>query len=148
MAQESEIYTFLGLQNRAHFYLHNAHEGFDMGTSYQIYNVLISEGTITSPKDVVIIYEIRGDNCDVVVIGHEGGQPIPKVDKENLEQFFPVLMTAKRDDLSVIKYCYVRKCYLTYHVKNTDFTNILGAEVSPLPISIRAVIVAMTSKPF
>jgi hypothetical protein len=142
----SEIYTFLGIQKGAHFFVHNVREPYDASISYQVYNVLISGRHITSSKDIVIIYEIRGDSCDVVIIGHHESRQIPKVNKENLGRFFVTLMKAERNDITVVKYCHIRKCYLLCHVKNNNFTNCL-AEVTSEPISIVTVTTVMTSKP-
>ena len=124
----TEVYVFLGLQHNTHFYVHIVHSPmFDPVISHQIYNVLIHEKQIVCPKNNVIIYEIcvETNTCDIVMISHIDNPSNPSILKNNLEEFFPVLIGAKRNDLSTIKYDYAKKAYLSFYVDNVDFAKYL-----------------------
>ena len=145
----TEVYIFLGLQHRTHFYIHTIHsEQFDPAITYQLYNVLIQEKQIVCPRDNVVVYELcmRSNNCNIIIITHATNPSNPRISKENLAEFFPVLVGAPRDDLSVIKYDYSKKAYLSYYVKNFDPSHYMDMRTTPICIdTMRRV---TTSKPF
>jgi hypothetical protein len=125
MEDNSEIYSFLGLQFDTYFFIHTIfNENFSDEISHQIYNVLINHNQITQPYENVIIYEFNlyKGLCNAICIQHTTNQKHIKFDKDNLENFFPTLIKADRNDLYTIKYDYDTKAYMNYHISDTTIT--------------------------
>ena len=126
----SELYIYLGKQLDAYFFIHTIHDSnFNNEISYQIYNVMINEQMILNLNEIVIIYEFDPYNniCNVIRIQHLLNPYHIQIYKNNLEKNFLNLITAKRDDIFIIKYDYINKCYLSYEINNTDcLTNIFN----------------------
>lgn len=146
---DTEVYIFLGVQHDVHFYMHTVYSHmFDPVITYQIYNVLINDKQIVSPKDNVIIYELCTEtkSCDVIMISHFDNPSNPTIFKKNLEEFFLVLLGAKRNDLSTIKYDYSKKVYSSFYIDDFDFTKHLDVSCISTPIHINNIKKVITRK--
>ncbi len=125
-----EIYIYLGNQTNTYFFIHTIYnDKFTEEISHQIYNVLINDDMIISPDENVIIYEINKNNkVNIICIQHSSKKYSHQFYKNNLEEFFSVLISKERNDIYAIKYNYETKAYYSYYIDDIDiFKNIFSS---------------------
>ena len=100
-----EEFTFLGSQLNTHFFLYQSENKSRVKISSQIYNVLIYDEFITNPNDNVVIY-IAGKKNELVIIKHSDSPNNNIIERDNVEEFLPLLLSAERNDgYKIIYYC-------------------------------------------
>jgi hypothetical protein len=154
MEDNSEIYIFLGFQLNTSFFVHTIgdNENFKGEISHQIYNVMMNNRQIIEQNENVIIYEFNNitKSCNVIKITHSKNLSNNIIDKDNLEDFFPVLIKAFRDDIFAIKYDYTTKGYYSYSIDdNKIITNLMESiKIPNEKLYIEKIYDVITTKPF
>ena len=114
---DSEQYIFLGKKGNTYFWLHSViNAEFTEEISYQIYNAMINEKMIQSHSEEIVIYEfIKDKSPRVIIITHDKNK-IETIYPDNvLKEVFEELTEADRSEMFVIRYNYIKKCYLSYN---------------------------------
>lgn len=105
----SEQYIFLGTQTRHHFFLHVIRNPaqFKRSITYGLYQVLWDKEFLDRTDQTVVVYEfdVTGRTVHVVCL-QRGGDDITKLDPDNLAQGFPILITASREHIYLVRFLY------------------------------------------